>query len=260
MNNRTSFNYLLVISILTWPFALQGDQEFERNPPLNPKPSVDNNAGSQQKPKGKPVGQPLIQYIPPPLDKPEPTTRVVPGGTRSAKLFQPIHLTLLTPYHTGHTIKPQPMLYWYLSKGTDLPVVFTLTEIDGIKPLIEKKLSAPLASGFHSISIAHYGVELASETTYEWSISILQDKVHELPSAKDIIAKAFVKRIPEKTDRTHNIAQSDSITRAKAYAKHGLWYDAFESLMETPSTSADHQAALNARSNLLEQVGLTNFK
>lgn len=251
---------LLIISILAWPLASQEIQELYGNQLIKPQAPINKSDENQQNPQGKPNRKPLIEYIPPPLDKPQPIARVVPGGTRSAKLLQPVHLTLITPNHRAHTQMPQPTLYWYLSKSTDLPVVFTLIEINAIKPLLEKKLPSPLTSGFHSVSIAHYGVQLAPEKTYEWSISILQDTVQERPSSGDIIAKAFIMRIKKNPDGPNDNLQLDSISRAKSYAEQGFWYDSLESLMETDSTGTNQQAALNTRSNLLEQVGLTNFK
>lgn len=261
MKTQISLIKLLVIPILVWPFTVQGVQEYGTYQDAKIQKFIAQASDSPRNPTEISHSKPLIEYIPPPSDKPEPVSRVVAGGTREAKINQSVRLTLIAPMHIAQTIQSQPTLYWYLSKDIDLPAVFTLTEYDGIMPLIEKKLPTPLRSGFHPIAIADYGVELEIGKAYEWSISLLKDTEQQRPSSRDIIEKAFIKRVQNRIEGTDDMARLGSIARASAYAEQSLWYDSFESLMEIASTGAgaNNQAALNARSNLLAQVGLSNF-
>lgn len=258
MNTQIRLIKLLVIPLSIWPFIGHGVQEYGTDQQEDRPKTIDQLDESSGITAQNLNSKPLIQYIPPPSDRPEPLSRIVAGGTREAKLDPSVQLTLIAPMHIAQTVQSQPTLYWYLSKAVDLPAVFTLTEYDGVMPLIEKELSTPLGSGFHSIDIADYSVELEVGKAYEWSITLLRDTEQHRPSSRDIIAKAFIKRVQNRIG-IENLAQLDSIARASAYAKQSLWYDSFESLMEKTSTGSNNQAALNARSNLLAQVGLTKF-
>src|SRR4030095_7120345 len=68
----------------------------------------------------------------------------VGGGTRGGTQRDVFVLSVLAPDHSGFTTNEQPSLYWYISNSTSLPIELTLMDPQGIQPILETRLPAPV--------------------------------------------------------------------------------------------------------------------
>ena len=192
-------------------------------------------------------------YIPPAPVHATPHTRVATGGTRSADLKFP-SVTLLVPDHVSHTVKAQPIVYWHISETTKQPTVLTLSINDEINPLLELLLTSPVDAGIHELKFSDHAIQLQEGKIYEWSVSI--NERLDAPSAGDLIAKAFIERVPS-TDEIKSAEESnDLFALSMAYAQEGLWYDAF-AVVSTPLPISEQRQKIEAlRKSMLNQVGI----
>lgn len=256
MNKKRFYiKYFMGLVLVSFPFMLQSQELESQSPPLAPKLLDVQNDGST-----KHIRVSKILYIPPSLGKKAPNpigSRNGSGATRGEAAS--IQLSLLSPDHVAQTFRSQPTFYWHLSRNTQLPVIFTLLEFDADRPLIEVKIKDPAVMGFHSIQLKNYEIELEIDKTYEWSISLINDRKTLINSSADILAKAFVKRIAEPSMVINEQVQQNSLQRAEVYAKKGLWYESLEIVMGKDSNNINKQDLLQSRSELLAQVGITGL-
>ncbi len=200
-----------------------------------------------------------IVYIPPSLDKRRPSMRTSAGGTRNIEKAEALHVSLLSPNHVARTLDAQPVLYWHLSRDSEQTMLFTLIEIDAIKPLVETLIESP-QQGFHSVDLGQQNITLHSGKTYEWSVSLIKDKSTLYPTSGDIVEKAFVQRIEADVDHStpHNSPLND-MQQASHYAQQGFWYDPLAMVMgQNPNAVTDEQQ-LRLRAELLRQIGLSDL-
>ena len=255
MNQKWVFiRYFAGLVIVFIPFVLQSQD-------LNQQPPIEFQDFKTQQ-RVRTVKSPFrkIQYIPPSLDRNAPKWGVDSGGTRNATKSAPLQVTLLSPNHVARTIRPQPTLYWHLSRDTQFPAIFTITEIDAIKPLVEAQIQEAATMGFHTIQLNDYRIELQVEKTYEWSISLIKDRQNLNPSSGDIVEKAFLERISENSLATKHLTQTNTIELARIYAENGIWYESLETVMGKDPNAMNNQEILDTRAELLEQAGLTALK
>jgi Domain of Unknown Function (DUF928) len=249
---RLYIRYFAGLVIVTIPFVLQS-QDLQQ--PLATQKYQTPQRSRTEKPSFL-----KIQYIPPALDRRSPKWRVSSGGTRNATLSAPLQVTLLSPSHVARTISAQPTLYWYLSHDTQLPAIFTIIEVDAVKPLVETKIADPATKGFHAIQLNEFGIELQHEKTYEWSISLIKNRQNLYPSSDDIVEKAFLVRISEDALAINKLSKNNTVERARLYAENGIWYESLEMVMGKDPNAIHNREILETRSELLNQVGLVNLE
>lgn len=188
---------------------------------------------------------------------------VISGGTRSAApaAQKTVQLTLLSPNGmVPLTISAQPVLYWHLSTEVKLPVIFTLTEIDADRPLVEQRVAPSASEGFHSIFLSDYGVTLAVDKTYQWSITLADDSEDGLPSLDDLLQQAFLKRVAgQPIPLTAKSTSRNNTEIAKIYADKGYWYDSLATILGRHPNQIDDSALKASRSQLFLQAGLTDL-
>lgn len=182
-----------------------------------------------------------------------PHTRVATGGIRGVDVKFP-SVTLLVPDHVAHTVKAQPIVYWYISEITRQPTVLTLSINDEINPLLERLLTSPVDSGTHELKFSDHDIQLQEGKIYEWSVSIYEH-LH-VPSSGDLIAKAFIKRVPSSNRVKSAEETNDSFALFRAYAQEGLWYDAFAVVSTPLRVSEKHHEIEALRKSMLNQVGI----
>jgi hypothetical protein len=171
------------------------------------------------------------------------------GGTRGGA--DAPRIEALAPDHIGWTTRAQPVLAWYLSRDTDVPIVVSIIADGAIEPLLEAPLPGSQRAGIHLVDLAALGAELEAGATYDWSVAIVVD-----PGARDadVVAGGAVQRVKAAPELSAALAQPGPSHRA--LARHGIWYDAIADL-STAIAAAPEDAALRAeRADLLEQVGL----
>lgn len=174
------------------------------------------------------------------------------GGSRGNENEGPF-ICALAPNHVGRTVKEQPCLYWFLSKGTELPIEFTLIDVQGIEPLLEERVPRPKKPGIQSIPLKSYGIRLKKGVRYEWFVSLVPDPGHR---SKDDIAGGMIERSESSASLEEELSGIGTARHPFIYAGNGLWYDALEAISDLIETNPDHPALRRIRSSLFEQVGL----
>jgi hypothetical protein len=182
-------------------------------------------------------------YVPPEPGSPE---RRIGAGTRGQGRFGT--LLLLAPDHLGHTIREQPVLYWYLAQPTDTRIDVTLRDESSVEPLLEVQVPLPAKAGVHAFRLADHGVRLRADRNYLWFVSLVVDPQQR---SRDFSMGAWIHRRDGGAD-----AKADDLA---SYARAGLWYDAIDAATRAVEAAPQAPAPREARAALLEQVGLSEL-
>jgi hypothetical protein len=175
----------------------------------------------------------------------------VGGGTRGdTNVFV---LSALVPDHSGLTTSEQPSLFWYISDATSLPIELTLIDSKSVKPLLEKRLSAPAKGGIQQVRLADYKIHLKPGESYRWFIALVPDFNRR---SKDILAGGAIERIDMPQDLKARLANSGDTQKQFIYAEAGIWYDALKSISDLIDATPQNQELRKQRTALLTQVGL----
>ena len=103
-----------------------------------------------------------------------------------------------------------------------------------------------------SLALADHGVHLTEGQRYKFHVFL--HSVGDGPQSTAGIA--LVERVAAPDDPGHS--DSDAITRAQAFARDGLWYDAFDAVSTSIEQGIDRPRAREVRAQLLDQVGLAS--
>jgi hypothetical protein len=209
--------------------------------------------GAQQKPADSKAGEAKAATAPeykPPL-RGAPGGRVG-GGTRGTGR-EAFILSVLAPNHTGLTISAQPVLYWFISSTSSLPVELTVVDPQRSEPLLELQIKPPIAQGVHRVRLADHGVRLEPGVTYQWYVAVVPDAGRR---SKDILAGGSIERVAAPDDLTARLAQTLKVDQPAVYAGASLWYDAVAALGDLIEAAPQDRALQERRSALLRQVGL----
>jgi hypothetical protein len=187
----------------------------------------------------------------PPVYK--PPLRGAPGGrvggaSRSAALRGadlPIIELLAPSDRTGITARPDPTLYFFISRPSRWPMQFTISAPMQPAPVLDVAIPAATAAGIFSIMPARYNARLQQGIVYTWSVSVVLD-----PNAwsHNVVASATIQYDPGQV-ATPPTALPEQ--RAAALAQAGVWYDAVAAAVE--AEARDRHVSLDA---LMQQVGL----
>jgi hypothetical protein len=159
----------------------------------------------------------------------------------------------LCPDHVGFTEKKEPTLYWYLSKTTTLPIVFTLVDSRAIRPMAEVRIPPPSAPGIQVIRLKEYGLSLTPDVQYKWFVSLVRDPGS--PSS-DVVAGGIIERVDPVESLMLRPHCADPMDAVCMYAQNGLWYDALAAVSELIDSAPKDCALRRKRAFLLQQVGL----
>jgi len=178
----------------------------------------------------------------------------VGGGTRGIQR-EVFLLSVLAPDHSGFTTSEQPSLYWFISNSTSFPVELTVMDPQGIQPILETRLPAPVQAGVHRIRLSDYNVRLSPGAAYRWFVSVVPDTDRR---SKDIMAGGAIERVEMPEGLKAKLAQAKS-DLPPIYAEAGLWYDTVAAISELIEAAPQDQALRKQRTALLSQVGLTGI-
>jgi len=179
----------------------------------------------------------------------------VGGGTRGIRR-EVFVLSVLAPDHSGFTTKEQPSLYWFISNSTSLPVELTVMDPQGVEPILETRIPAPVQAGVHRIRLSDYNVRLAPGAAYRWFIAVVPDADRR---SKDILAGGAVERVEMPSELKAKLAKADKSEIPAIYAEAGLWYDTVAALSELIEAAPQDEALRQQRTALFSQVGLTGI-
>lgn len=194
---------------------------------------------------------PSVLYEIPVPANPTPKIRVSTGAPRGAEGSSPV-ITLLTPEHEAFTVLAQPELYWHFSATPEEPVVVTLMEDEGIKPLLELHLEG-LETGMHSLRLKDHDISLVTGQRYQWSVRIANTAGEA--SLADPLAFSFITRkaAPPSLEAA---GSQHTLDRIRAFAQNGIWYDSLSELARSLANKPGNQELHTAWSGLLGQIGL----
>jgi hypothetical protein len=217
--------------------------EASRQPSQDASDDSARSRGAAEHTTGAPDA--TVVYQPP--RRGAPRAHVGAGGVRGSRAVpQPL---ALAPDHVGLTTSATPALYWQIdaAPGEGLAVVFTLNEEDRIEPLIEAKLATPERAGIHSVRPADYGVTLAPDVDYEWSIALVDEDGSQPQVA---VSVGYLRRVARPA------GLSGTPPDAAAFARAGLWYDALDALEDAITRHPGDARLREQRSSLLRQAKL----
>ena len=186
------------------------------------KPS-DQNLKDQSKKTESVASVPV--YTPP--KRGAPGGRV--GGATRGIQREVFLVSALAPDHSGFTTSEQPSLYWFISGSTSFPVELTVMDPQGVKPILETRLPAPVTAGVHRIRLSDYNVRLAPGASYRWFVSKTPDADRR---SKDIMAGGTIERIEMTEGLKAKLAQAPKSDLPSIYAEAGLWYDTVATISE----------------------------
>src|SRR5215470_3471035 len=190
----------------------------------------------------------------------QPPKRGAPGGRVGGGTRRPQRevfiLSVLAPDHSGFTTSEQPSLYWFISKETSLPVELTIMDPQGVEPILETKLPAPVTPGIHRIRLSDFNVHLAPGAAYRWFVSVVPDADRR---SKDITAGGAIERVEMPEGLKAKVAQAPKSDLPSVYAEAGIWYDTVTAISELIEAAPQDQALHKQRTALLSQVGLTGI-
>ncbi len=219
----------------------------------SPAPAGDTGAGTEVERPTPPHSvkiadsetDPLPVYTPPRRATPR---EMVGGGLRGTRGL-PLPLALV-PAHVALTSAGSPSLFWWV--GSALPegttVTLTLITDESPEPLAEIALPTPARPGVQRVRLADYGVVLAPDVEYEWSIALAS---RGSSHANDLLATGYVTRVAAPA------ALAGTPKGARELAASGLWYDALAAVSDEIEVRPADPRPRAARDALLQQAGLT---
>lgn len=164
---------------------------------------------------------------------------------RPTNMPQP-ELQAMVPDRVGLTVQRSPVLYFYLSHVTSLPMRFTLRNSRNVAPVVDVLLKSPSSPGIQALRLDEYNIVLEEDVQYRWFVSLIMDA--DSPS-RDIVAGGVIERIdPRLVDYYGNTCDRESVLRAE---KAGLWIDAFACVNELIEGNPEDPSLRDLRDELL---------
>lgn len=192
-------------------------------------------------------------YVPPLRGAP---SRRVGGSTRGFDLALPA-ISAIVPDHVGLTIMQQPVLYWFISKPTQVKLEITIIDENGVKPILELPLAAMEGPAIHSIDLSHHGVTLQHDVEYQWTVALVPDANER---SSDVISGGAIKVVEPPASLRDKLASSPANELPPAMlASAGLWYDAIHALSVQIGKQPQNWALRAQRAALAEQAGLADI-
>jgi hypothetical protein len=136
-------------------------------------------------------------------------------------------LAAMVPDHVGLTMRKSPVLYFFISPATTLPIHFTLMDIRTVSPVAEVLLKSPTALGIQEIRLKDYHVVLELDVQYRWYVAAIQNPDS---SSRDIVAGGSIERVDPFL--VNYYGQSCDKDAVRVLREAGIWYDAFACVTE----------------------------
>ncbi len=158
-------------------------------------------------------------------------------------------ILVLAPNHVGLTSQEHPILNWYLSQTTDDPLDVMISDESNLHVLLDVRLLPPLPAGIHQLLLEDYGIALVPGVSYRWTVRLMSTQ-----STGNLTASGVIQRTapPPSSSFASSLSYSP-----EAYAKKGLWYDAFSALSGLLQGNPKNSKLIAQRTALLDQVGLS---
>ena len=147
-----------------------------------------------------------------------------------------LDLQAIAPAKGGFTLQKSPVLYYWISQATTLPIRFTLAAEGTANPVIQVLLNSPAHAGLWAIRLEEYGIVLEEGVPYRWSVSVSQDQ-----DAKEVevVAGSLIKRIdPRPKDSGGPACDQDRVLLA---SKTVVWLEVSACADELKETNRDER-------------------
>jgi len=191
-----------------------------------------------------------VTYNPP--DRKAPSSRI--GASTRGTVDHDLTIEVLAPDdHIGWSASSQPVLYGYLSRPVKLPLELTTDthELGRLgEPLLERTLKQDRPAGIFSIDLHDFGVRLASNVTYRWSVAVIFDPDQR---SSDLIASGLIRYVPPPAAFASAATRLQGDALTSAYAEHGYWYDTIKAVSQGAGRRPDWR---QQRADLLDQIRL----
>ena len=190
-----------------------------------------------------------IVFVPHDVGAPEVTDA---GGVRGISTAP--KLLGLAPERLARSLSPSPTIYWYVSKGTETPVRFTLFAegSDAANPLLDIDLGAHAEPGIYAVPLADYGVQLEGMRRYSWSLDLVSA---EGGSSGEPVVQTWLEHSPS-ADIVAFLETNPPFEQTALLAGEGYWYDALDVVSEQIEAGDQSVPWREVRAHLLDQVGL----
>jgi len=184
-------------------------------------------------------------YDPQPRGKPRDRVKT---GVRGGRAL-PIPL-VLSPDHLADTASPVPSLFWYIDRAppAQVKIIFTLSEDEGMEPLVEIQLAPVQRAGIQRIRLAEFGVNLDLGVEYQWSVALSPDAGGR---SGDVFTTGYIRRVATPPELTSEL----KLASVNTYASLGLWYDALEAASDAVDAAPADLVRRSQRNALLRQAG-----
>ena len=157
-----------------------------------------------------------------------------------------LELRALVPEHVGLTQQKSPMLCYYISHTTSLPIRFTLIANHKSAPVAEVTLKPPSSPGIQEIRLEDYNIVLEEDVQYRWYVSVIQNA--DSPS-KDIVAGGVIERVdPRLVDYYGRPCKRSTV---QGLREDGVWYDAFACVNQLIERNPEDRSLRDLRNELL---------
>ncbi len=194
---------------------------------------------------------PAPAYVPPLRGAP---SRRVGGSSRGAEQSLP-RIYVVAPDHIGLTTAEQPVLYWFISKPTQVKLEITLIDESGEKPMLELPLGQVAGPAIHALDLARHGIRLSPGVEYQWTVTLVTDPADR---SGDVISGGAIKRVDMPAELRDALKTNPApAAQAGIYAREGIWYDAIHRLSALIAAQPGNGALRAQRAALAEQVGLS---
>jgi hypothetical protein len=157
----------------------------------------------------------------------------------------------------GLTVSDQPSLYWFISSSTSLPVEVAVADPRKVEPVMEARLSSPVAAGVHRIRLADFGIRLEPGVAYRWSVTVVPDANRR---SRDILASGTIERVVTPSGLPEKVAESPKDRLPSLYAESGFWYDALAAAWDLVEKAPSEPGFRKQWGALLSQVDLPEYE
>jgi len=129
-------------------------------------------------------------------------------------------------------------------------------DAQGIQPILETRIPAPVQAGVHRIRLSDYNVRLSPGAAYRWFVTVVPDADRR---SKDILAGGAVERVEISGELKAKLVRAAKTELPAIYGEAGLWYDTVAAMSDLIEAAPQDQALRKQRAALLSQVGLTGI-
>ena len=175
------------------------------------------------------------------------------GATRSAGNHSLPRIEALVPQEAGWTLEEQPVLYWYLSKTTDVAVELALVRVEPLEQILKVTLPKAERAGIQRIRLADHGAQIESGSSYQWLVKLVPNPEDR---SYDRIVGGGIERVEPSQSLSQQLASASPERRAHVLAGNGIWYDAIDDLSIRIDAAPGDRGLWNQRAHLFRQVGL----